>query len=155
MSCVFITLFMTGNYPLSQVLLAGVPGGFSRGSLVSAHIKYRLVIDLGYTLEPPNIRKNRCNSGFISCNNLKFQLTPFEKTKIFDIYIFVLAMPLLLKRVLKPPHPDLCRQYPITRSVSSQRTIRTETQRKTQTGLQGSFPLGEMLLDLNSCRIYS
>ena len=24
----------------SQVLLAGVPGGFSRGSLVSAHIKY-------------------------------------------------------------------------------------------------------------------
>ena len=22
-------------------------------------------------------------------------------------------MPLLLKRVLKPPHPDLCRQYPI------------------------------------------
>ena len=61
----------------------------------------------------------RCNSGFISCNNLKFQLTPFDKTKIFDIYIFVLAMPLLLKRVLKPPHPDLCRQYPIMRSVSS------------------------------------
>ena len=97
----------------------------------------------------------RCNSGFISCNNLKFQLTPFDKTKIFDIYIFVLAMPLLLKRVLKPPHPDLCRQYPIMRSVSSKRTIRTETQRKTQTGLQGSFPLGEMLLDLNSCRKYS
>ena len=24
----------------SKVLLAGVPGGFSRGSLVSAHIKY-------------------------------------------------------------------------------------------------------------------
>ena len=43
----------------SQVLLAGVPVGFSRGSLVSSHIKYRLVIDLWYTLKQPNIRKNR------------------------------------------------------------------------------------------------
>ena len=56
--CVYNT-FYDSMCETSQVLLAGVPAGFSRGSLVSAHIKYFLVIDLGYMLEPPNIRKNR------------------------------------------------------------------------------------------------
>ena len=40
-------------------------------------------------------------------------------------------MPLLLKRELKPPHPELCRQYPIMRSVSSENHKNRNTKKNT------------------------
>ena len=74
----------------SQVLLAGVPGGFSRGSLVSAHIKYFLVIDLGYTLEPPNpLRKlnaalyKSCRKAGFSAAFLRFFFKAVEKARFY------------------------------------------------------------------------